>query len=335
MKKLSILCYFIVLLGFTQCKNAAEEQNDVENSKEKKENVVETNKEIEVIDFKAMKYQGTTRNIHAIKTQYYRWYQLYERDFTPSRIQNQLSILSDDVVITTAAGAHKGKEGYPDLLKVYKGWKNAHHVQSSEVMAYPDGTLRLKAKIIYQNRTPEGKKSEVNIAYDIYALQENGELPKLNSITITPVKQLEVTEFQDSYPTNRVLALMHYWLYNVEAMDGNSEPFKALLANDFKLHFSEGNTITNLEQFDAWIKGAASQVNGTNHFPENAIIKKIGDDLYELQVDFIWRGTTKDGVNLKAHTFHTWIVEDDINEPFARIKEMKVAYKVPFSPLEQ
>jgi hypothetical protein len=54
-----------------------------------------------------------TQNNQAALAQYYRWYQLYERDmFYPKRPANQLEILDEDVIIKSAAGKMKGRAGY-------------------------------------------------------------------------------------------------------------------------------------------------------------------------------------------------------------------------------
>jgi hypothetical protein len=36
-------------------------------------------------------------------------------------------------------------------IKVYKGWKNAHHIQNIAVNKLEDGIINLEADIIYQN----------------------------------------------------------------------------------------------------------------------------------------------------------------------------------------
>lgn len=312
-------------------KKTTTEQEEKKSSEKEEGHIVYQSKKDSIMD-----YSTTTSHVHAAKTQYYRWYQVYERDFLPSRIKNQMDILSDDVEITTAAGTLKGKATYPDRLKAYEGWKNAHHVQFANVQSYPDGTLRINAEIIFQNIKPEGEKSQVKIAYDVYTSPlTSSELPTLNAVNIKPVEVLEVTDFKDAYPTNRVLSLMHYWLFNVEKRDGNSEPFKALLTEEFELNFSQNRKIKNLEEFDAWLKGASSQVTETNHFPENIVITQLSENRYKLEVDFIWRGKTIKGVSMKAHTQHTWLIEDNIEEPFARIKQMNVKYKEPFTAIEE
>jgi hypothetical protein len=95
---------------------------------------------------------------HLALTQYYRWYQVYEVPFTAKRIQNQKDILSNDVEIISSLGTSKGTEQLEDRLKVYEGWKNAHHVQHTDVKLMPDGNIALEADIIYQNIRPDQSK---------------------------------------------------------------------------------------------------------------------------------------------------------------------------------
>lgn len=320
---------------FWSCKEKENKQEDVisddlETIDNTESKIIFKSKKDSVMD-----YNTTTRHVHAAKTQYYRWYQLYEGEITPRRIENQMDILADDVQITSVAGTLSGKLGYPERVQAYKGWQNAHHVQRVDVKSYPDKTLKIDAEIIYQNIRTNGNKNQVRIAYEVYTTAyDSKELPQLSVVNIKPVEELEVTDFKDAYSTNRVLALMHYWLFNVEKMDGNSEPFKKVLAENFQLNFSQNRQIKNLEEFNTWLKGVSSQASATNHFPENITISELSNNNYKLEVDFIWRGKTADGIAMKAHTQHTWLIEDDINEPFARIKQMDVAYKMPFTPIE-
>ena len=276
-----------------------------------------------------MKYQNQTIQTHAIKTQLYRWYTLYEREQNEIRVSNQVKILSDDIVISSASGEVKGKKAYTQFVKVYEGWKNAHQLESFEV-----NNQSIDATIIFQSIKPDGHKSQTRIAYNI-ALEEipNG-LPLLQQIQIKPIEQQELVTFKDTYPHNRVMALMHYWLCHIERMDGNPEPFIYVLAKDFELHFSKDNVVTTIDAFEKWVKKSAQAVKSTNHFPENILVNCISDNLFELNVEFIWRGTSNEGQALQAHTVHKWIIEDNVNDLFAKIKKMEVAYKIPFSPIK-
>ncbi|GAL76958.1 hypothetical protein JCM19275_3672 [Nonlabens ulvanivorans] len=283
-----------------------------------------------------MDYTVTTKPIHAIKTQLYKWYSFYEREMNEERILNQFELLSDSIVINSMGGnTVKGKKEYRNILPAYKGTKNAHNLISVK-MNESTGKISAEAKILFQTIRPDSTNAHMEIGYEILSTEFDGKNPpKLQQITIKPLEQQDFNSFEDTYPKNRLSALMHYWLLNIEQMDGDAEPFKKLLANNFELHFSKDNVVTSIEQFEKWIEYAASAVSETNHFPENFEVKILEENLYEMDVDFIWRGKSLDGNKLQAITHHKWIVEDDSNAQFAKIRKMEVSYKVPFSPLNQ
>lgn len=277
---------------------------------------------------------SSTKDDHAAKVQYYRWYQLYEGELSPQRIENQMSILSDDIVIKSAAGEMKGKENYPSRLSAYKGWKNAHHVQNVSVEENENGILHLEADIIYQNVKPDGEQSKYSIHYDTHLQKQDGELlPKFIKLNIQPTGNLEITPFESAYAKNRTLSLMHYWLLNMEQLDGNVAPFKEILAENFTLDFSTSTPITSLAQLEKWLQGTPSQLKVSSHTPVNFKVETLEKDKYQVNVDFVWRGVTKDDKMLKATTSHTWLVIDNPKERFAKIKEAKVVQKEPLSPL--
>lgn len=278
-----------------------------------------------------------TKISHAAKVQYYRWYLFYERDFeNQKRLNNQLEILAEDISMKSAAGEMKGRANYPERLKVYKGWKNAHHVQNISVKKSETGTINLEADIIYQNLKSDGTNDSYPLHYSTTLDQiDNSKLPVFTGISIAPTGKIENPTFEDAYPTNRMLSLIHYWLLNMEQLDGNVEPFKELLTEDFELHFStSGAPISNFDTLEKWLNGTPKQLKQSSHFPRNFSVKELGNNEYEVNVDFDWRGITKDGKGLKATTAHKWIVIDNPNDRFAKIKKVKVTQKKPLSPLE-
>ena len=44
-----------------------------------------------------------------------------------------MEILDDNLYMKSAAVEMKGKQNYPERLKLYAGWKNAHHVENITV----------------------------------------------------------------------------------------------------------------------------------------------------------------------------------------------------------
>jgi len=72
----------------------------------------------------------------------------------------------------------------------------------------------------------------------------------------------------------------------------------------------------------------------SSHFPENFTVKVISEKEYEVNVDFVWKGISKEGQKLTATTSHHWIVKDNPNDRFAKIKEVTIIQKVPLTPLK-
>lgn len=277
----------------------------------------------------------STKNTHAALTQYYRWYQLYEGELSDVRINNQMGILSDDVLIKSAAGEMKGSANYPARLAAYKGWKNAHHVQNVKVSETEDGKLNLEADIIYQNIQPNGKESIYSLHYSTFLKISEGEiLPLFTELNLVPTGKSEPTPFKDAYANNRVMSLLHYWLLNMEQLDGNVKPFEELLAPDFILDFSTAGRLESTEKLATWLQTVPTQLKLSSHYPQNFIVKSAGKNLYEMEVDLVWRGVTKDDKAVKATTHHKWMIVDDPNERFAKIKTAKVTQVNPLAPME-
>ncbi|WP_420574833.1 hypothetical protein [Kordia sp.] len=273
-----------------------------------------------------------TLQLHLAKTQYYRWYQLYERSMTEKRIKHQMELLADDIFLQSAAGEMRGKESYPERLKVYDGWQNAHHVQAVSVQEHEEGFLQLLASIRYQNIQPNGEKASYTIDYTIDFEHFDRSLPQFKTVKITPTGQTEDI-FVDAYPENRTKALLHYWLATMELCDGNVTPFAELLTDSFELNFSSG-TIRSLDDFSVWLNGAPKHMKESNHHPENFEVNTINDTTYEMKVEFDWNGITLDDRKMIAHTSHHWIIVDDPEERFARIKTMNVTQLTPFTVVD-
>ena len=277
----------------------------------------------------------STKNTHAALTQYYRWYQLYEGELSDVRIDNQMDILSDDVLIKSAAGEMKGSANYPARLAVYKGWKNAHHVQDVNVTEMEDGKLNLEADIIYQNIKPTGEESIYSLHYSTFLEKSEGELlPLFTELNLAPTGKLEPKPFEAAYVNNRVMSLLHYWLLNMEQLDGKVAPFEELLAPGFALDFSTAGMIKSTEKLSTWLQTVPTQLKLSSHFPQNFTVKIVGENQYEMEVDLVWRGVTKDGKAVKATTHHVWLVVDDPNERFARIKAAKITQVDALAPIE-
>jgi hypothetical protein len=265
---------------------------------------------------------------HLALAQYHRWYQVYEVPFTEERINNQKDILSDDVEIYSQLGTTKGKEGLEDRLKVYTGWKNAHHVEHTEVQLLPNGQLSLEADILYQNIRPDDSKFSYTLHYSTELKPRKNDLPLFTKLHLKPTGEVKEFIFEDAYPENRVKSFMHYWLYLMG--NPNSDMFRELLANDFSLQLSAGQNIATLLEFDEWIQSIPSRILNSSHSYKNLKILDNNDNTYSVSVDFDWKGININNEKMIAETHHEWLLTNNMEERFGRMKTMKVMTIKPF-----
>ncbi len=267
---------------------------------------------------------------HAALAQYHRWYQVYEVPFTEKRIANQKDILSDDVEIISQAGTVKGKSGLEERLSVYTGWKNAHHVQRTEVSLQPDGMISLEADIVYQNIRPDESKYSYSIHYSTLMRPVENGLPLFTKLTLTPTNEIKEFRFEPAYAENRVKSFMHYWLFLMETEKGRSDKFKELLCTDFSVQSSDGQVIDSFSAFDVWFRSISEPILSSAHICKNIKIAENVDSSLSFSADFEWEGINTKHEKMTAETHHEWVLENDMDERFARMKTMKISIVRPF-----
>jgi len=270
-------------------------------------------------------------NRHAALTQYYRWFQIYERPFTEQRIANQLSIFSNDILVESIGNTARGKKEYQDKLMTFSGTTNAHHVRETHVKQLNPDTLELTAEILYQGM----KKSDdpVNnsvIRYQTTFSLQDKQLPLFTHLKLSYQGQGQSQPYHDAYAKNRAASLMHYWLYNMESQHKNPQLFAELLAEEFELNLNPTNTINQFSQFETWIKNVSASIKHSAHFEKNFSAHENTDGTITMKVNFDWQGVNSKDQAMIAATQHTWILENNPDEKFPRIKKMQVEQEVPF-----
>jgi hypothetical protein len=271
-----------------------------------------------------------SKQYHSASAQYFRWYQVYEIPFTKARIENQKDILADTVEVSSGAGTLKGKEGLEERLKMYDGWQNAHHVQNTSVQLAEDGVINLDADILYQNIRPDGSRYSYTIHYTTKLLKRENELPLFTSVNIVSTGNVDNPGFQPAYIDNRVKSFMHYWLYLMETPLTSLHQFKELLADDFQLSMSTA-AVNTWQGFEEWLTAIPKRIKQSAHREKNFSAKENPDATITVSVDFEWEGISVDDRELLAETHHEWMLENNPDERFARMKQMTVTQIIPFT----
>ncbi len=274
--------------------------------------------------------QGFQKN--AALAQLHRWYIFYEEP--QYGIDNALDILNEDIQIKSGLGEANGHDQYAERVKqLSTTWKNAHDVKSPKIVINDDGSVQLITDITYLNQglLEDGSVRSAELTYTMSLVPSDTVLPKFTNIEIAQKSDGKVNEFIPRYAQNRLRSLVHYWLAIIEDPSRNAEPVKEIVAENFSLNFSSG-AITDFKGFSEWLAGPGSQVTASTHKISNFNHRSIGDNLYDLTMDFDWNGILPNGTEMTAKTRHNWTVKDNTSERFARIQSVDVQILEPFTP---
>ena len=273
--------------------------------------------------------EGYVRN--ASLAQLYRWYQFYEND--DAVLANQLDILATDVSVISGLGEANGHDEYSArVTQIPSEWDNAHIVKSTDITTNDDGSISMIVNITYLNQglMEDGTVRMADLTYDAVLEATDSLLPVFANISIGQNEVGTANEFVSEYEANRLKSVLHYWLAIIEDPKRDAAPVREILAEDFVLNFSSG-PITSYEGYEAWLKGPGSQVSASTHSVTDFDFEQLGEGIYRMNATLDWQGILPNGNEMVARTRHTWTVEDDPSERFARIKTVDVDLLVPFS----
>lgn len=269
---------------------------------------------------------------NAALTQFYRWFQFYERP--DGGIENALDILAEDIFVKSTLGEANGKDEYQARVEsLPTTWKNSHKINSVDVEIDNAGSVSLTADVTYQNigAGPEGVIGQAELSYAMTFDVSSEAFPKLAKVEISNASQGVAEAYYDAYPENRVRSLVHHWLTIIEDPSRNPEPFKEILAENPEINFSSG-LIQDYEGLASWLAGPGSQVAASTHIIEDLEVTEIQGGNWQAVMIFDWAGLLPDGTQLVAKTQHTWVVGNDVTERFARVKKVDVEVLEPFRP---
>ncbi len=263
-----------------------------------------------------------------VLVQYYRWFQVFERELTPTRMDNHLELLSDNILITTYTGPLRGKDGMVGFANHVKDWKNSHHIENVMVREGKADTLLLEADILYQNILPDTKRNSYRLHYSTKLTPVLGELPQFTHVTLLPTETVANPTFEDAYNENRSKSLVYYWLLLMDNSTVNKPKFGELMVPAFRFGMdTEANK--DDKQFFSWLRDAKKKVIGTNHIPKNFIVSNTKDGKIQVSFDVQQKSIDINEVKFLAEFHHDWILENNLDERFARVREMKITQTKP------
>jgi hypothetical protein len=262
-------------------------------------------------------------NEHFAKVQLYRWFQLYERELSTTRVNNQLDLLADDVYIENQEDQIKGKENYPNKLMGLRYWKNAHHIKNIRVTDVNLSLMSVEADVGYQNIQEFGHKSSYIIHYKAEMEQGTDSLPVFKNIKLVPILKTKLA-FEDTYSQNRIKSLIHYFLGNLEKLDGDASPFNEILDEDFEINSLSTGLIDSKKKFELGLKENSKKFKRSTFNLKEYRIVELEKNKYKLEMYVNWDGINFKDEKMSKKIKHTWLITDDETQRFAKIKQAKV-----------
>jgi hypothetical protein len=86
--------------------------------------------------------------------------------------------------------------------------------------------------------------------------------------------------------------------------------------------------------FSEWAASVPKQIKESGHYPKNFSAKENADGNINVIVDFDWEGISVDDKPMIAETHHEWVLENNPDERFAKMKRMDVVQTKPFQLVE-
>lgn len=281
----------------------------------------------------AMLEQGQLENLAL--TQYYRWFLAFESKQNRARLDNHLTLVSDDVKLLTAGGPAEGKEGMLNFLAYVDDWQNAHHIEAVDIERNKDGSIKLEADIEYQNILPDGQVNGYKLHYKTnLKTTKASDLPIFTELELLPFESLEKPVFENAYVKNRALSFVSYWSYLLDNIDGNEDQLKSLLATSYKINFDGKNDITNTAQVDQWLGFMKSSFSIMLHNPKDVTIVENKDGTLAVSLNMDWKGLATKGDRMTLKTHHEWLLSNDKDDLFPKLVDLKMTEIQPFTVVE-
>ena len=267
--------------------------------------------------------QNPNKAANFIKSALYKWFQLFERPITTERIQLQMDLLANDVSIITSLGSIKGKSNFPNQMSIFNNWTLANHI--AEIDIYPVGVRMYSAltKSDYHVIHPDGNVKNYTVQFEA-DLKLNDDLNcEFHRIVIKSVANAN-DKFKDNYALHRASDVVCYCMGMIEKNVIDSSLFENCFESDFEIQPLKNTSINSLSSILVWIEELNKTWANLSLNPVNISVHTSPDDEIEVKFDLLMEGVDMNGKSVSSLSKNQWLLSNDINEAFARVKLIRV-----------
>jgi len=155
-------------------------------------------------------------------------------------------------------------------------------------------------------------------------------LPRIVQLKlVSNTKNKALTNLAASAVPHRLLSLKHRWHALGESPIKTAPPYQQIITNNFVMDWGTGSVRSYTELAD-WLANSASSMATARHDIAKFEWSEKATSQFQAIFEFDWYGISQSGKAMQAKSRHTWQIEDDNDEPYARIDHMDVEFLVPF-----
>lgn len=275
------------------------------------------------------KYFQDSSDRHISLTQYYRLFEIFERH--NSNNKDFLDLLMEDVKFKDSSKQLVGRKALLEYAKHFSEVSISYHTKEVTVTSIADGKYMVTADILCQQDDVRHQNKDLLIQCKLILIEGKKTLPLIESIELNSVKNMDCSQYKDSYAYNRARAIAHFWIYILENLDEYIDCYDEIIAPEFLVQTKTGDKITSMDDYRTWLRAGDARVSYTSHqYKSFEVISEENGEI-EIKFNFDWQGYSIDHQPMIAESQHRWIILDNPENRFACIKEIEMYMIIPFT----
>jgi hypothetical protein len=116
----------------------------------------------------------------------------------------------------------------------------------------------------------------------------------------------------------------------METHNGDASRMQELYTPEFELYTATAGHLSNWEQVQAWIGALPARISYSSHHIRDLTVQANADSTFSASFILNWQGISAEGEPMIAELQHEWLVEDNPNNRFAALKNVRIVTTEPF-----
>jgi hypothetical protein len=263
-------------------------------------------------------------SLNFVKSVVYQWTHFFERPRNEKRIALFEDLLDEDIIFINSLLSVSGIENFKHFTNELEGLKISHFIE--EIDSYPCGVgmYTVDANLRSQSTDKNGDTQEFLINFNGDVKIENDFKIKFLRLKVKDSDPKPVLKLQDNFIMNRACSVVHHCMGLVERNISTEKILDPIFTEGFAVNALYFGTIQSKAGIIEWINGIHKKIQNVSLTPVNIKANEINGNQIEVNFDLLIEGEIEEGERVESLSKNTWILEDNLDEIFSRVKMISV-----------